>query len=109
MNLPSFSHELVVAARLADPEARKQLGFDQHIDWTSVVQILTSSKVPLVGMAQDPALQGCPLLDCPVFQEAAANEAAVWSGLRAEYEAVRAGWLHQGVQNVAIKSTSLRP
>ena len=109
MNQPTISHELIMAARLADPEARKQLDFGQSTDWSAVLAILTSNKVPLVSLGHDTVLAGCPLLDQPAFQQAATREEATWHAVRAEYALVREGFLSQGIRNVLFKSVGLAP
>jgi thymidylate kinase len=98
-----------MAARLADPEARKQLDFGQSADWSAVLAILTSNKVPLVGLAHHPVLAGHPLLDRQAFQEAASRQEATWHAARAEYATVREGFLSQSIRNVLFKSVGLAP
>jgi len=109
MRSPMLSHELVAAAHLADSEARKHLDFSQSTDWSAVLGILTRNKVPLAGLAYDSALDTCPLLTQPTFQEVAAKEEATWSALRAEYALVHKEFLNKGIQSVLIKSVGLAP
>jgi thymidylate kinase len=103
------SRELVIAARLADPATRRLIDFRREVDWTAVLDILAGNKVPLVGLAGDPDLTACPLLELAGFQEAVIEQTEIWRSFRHEYGIVRDRFLERGVESVLFKSVGLSP
>lgn len=104
-----LSRESIIAAQLADPTARCRVDFSQEVDWAGVLTILDKNKVPLIGLADDPALAGCPLLEIPEFQRAAAEQGKTWRSLRDEYGKLTERFLQRGIQSVLFKSVGLAP
>jgi thymidylate kinase len=104
-----LSRELIVAARLADPVMRGRIDFSQKIDWASVLAILVKNRVPLIGLADDPALAVCPLVRLPELQRAAAEQRETWRSLRGHYGTVRDRFLERGILSVLFKSAGLAP
>ena len=101
--------ELVAAARLADPAARRLIDPREEVDWTAVLDILVANKVPLVGLADDPILAACPLLKLAAFHRAVAEQTGIWSRFRREYGLARDRFLEKGVESVLFKSVGLSP
>jgi thymidylate kinase len=104
-----LSPELIVAARLADPAARGRIDLGGEIDWASVLAILVENRVPLIGLADDPALAACPLARSPEFQRAAAGQRERWRSHRGHYGAARERFLERGIASVLFKSAGLAP
>lgn len=104
-----LSREFTVAAQLADPTTRCRVDFLQEIDWAAVLVILVKNKVPLIGLAGDPALAACPLLQLPEFQRIAAEQGKTWRSFRDEYRKARDCFMQRGIQSVLFKSVGLLP
>jgi thymidylate kinase len=109
MSRTALSLELVIAAKLTDPDTRQQLEFNQSTDWLAVLANLTINKIPLMSLTHGPRLSACPLLTLSAFREQAEKEAATWNALRDEYALVREGLMRHGIHNILIKSVGLAP
>jgi thymidylate kinase len=103
------SREYVIAGLLADPATRRRVDSGREAEWTGVLAALVGNKVPLAGLALDPALAACPLLGLPEFQRIAAEHTEAWRSFRREYGSVRDRFLQRGVESVLFKSVGLAP
>jgi thymidylate kinase len=106
---PQPSRASAVAARLADPATRGGVDIREEIDWEAVVATLVKNKVPLIPLANDPAISESPLLRLKRFQEKVVDEERIWRKYREEYKAVRDRFLARGIPSVLFKSVGLPP
>ena len=105
----TLSRELVTAARLADPVTRRPIDFREEVDWNAVLDIFAANKVPLVGLADDPVLAACPMLQLAGFQTAVNAQTETWRRFRHEYGLVRDRFKQLGIESVLFKSVGLAP
>jgi thymidylate kinase len=104
-----LSRELVIAAQLVDPATRSLIDFRRDVDWAAVLDILVRNKAPLVGLAGDPNLAACPLLELAGFQTAVNAQTETWRTYRHEYGLVRDRFKQRGIESVLFKSVGLAP
>ncbi|HVP57851.1 MAG TPA: nucleotidyltransferase family protein [bacterium] len=103
------ARESVIAAWLADPTTRSRVSSGEQVDWAGVLATLNKNNVPLISLADEPALTGCPLVKLGEFRRIAGQQREAWRSLREEYGKVRAGFLERGIQSILFKSVGLAP